>query len=148
MQNSLSQKIRMKVLVVEDSPTDVKIIERTMKRSAIKCDLFFVVDGKAALDFLFQRGNFSTVPRPDLILLDLNLPKIDGFEVLKEIKQDQQLRRIPVIVLTISTREEDAVRAYDSGAASYMSKPVNSEDFEKLITTVQEYWRIATLPKS
>lgn len=139
---------KMKVLVVEDSPTDVKIIERTMKRSAIKCDLFFAADGEEALDFLFRRGDFSDVPRPDLILLDLKLPKVDGFEVLKEIKQNDRLRRIPVIVLTVSAREEDAARAYDSGAASYMTKPVNPEDFEKLITTVQEYWRIAMLPKS
>ncbi len=144
MQNSP----RMKVLVVEDSPTDVKIIERTLERSAIKCDLFFTIDGAEALEFLFQRGDFSDVPRPDLILLDLNLPKVDGFEVLEEIKQDEQLRRIPVVVLTVSPREEDAVRAYDSGAASYMTKPVNRKDFEKLITTVQEYWRIAMLPKS
>jgi CheY-like chemotaxis protein len=139
---------KMKVLIVEDSPTDVKIIERTMKRSKIKCDLFFATDGAEALEFLFQRGKFGDVPRPDLILLDLKLPKVDGFEVLNEIKQDDRLRRIPVIVLTVSAREEDAVRAYDSGAASYMTKPVTPEDFEKLINTVQEYWRIALLPQS
>ena len=137
---------KMKVLVVEDNPDNVTIIKRAMRKSEVKCELYFARDGEEALDFLHREGEFEDVPRPDLILLDLNLPKINGLEVLAKVKEDERLRRIPVIVLTISEREEDMVKAYDSGAASYMTKPVDSKDFERLIGTVQDYWRIARIP--
>ncbi len=136
----------IKVLVVEDNPNDVAIIKRAMRKSDVKCELYFARDGEEALDFLYGQGEFEDAPRPDLILLDLNLPKINGLEVLTKIKEDDRLKRLPVIVLTISEREEDMVKAYDSGAASYMTKPVDSKDFERLIQTVQEYWRIARVP--
>ncbi len=136
----------IKVLVVEDNPNDVAIIKRAMRKSDVKCELYFARDGAEALDFLYQQGDFEDAPRPDLILLDLNLPKIKGLEVLTKIKADEHLRRLPVIVLTISEREEDMVKAYDSGAASYMTKPVDSKDFERLIQTVQDYWQIARVP--
>ncbi len=137
---------RMNVLVVEDNEDDVMIIKRAMRKSEFKCDLYFAYDGEQALDFLHKQGEFDDAPKPDLVLLDLKLPKANGLEVLADIKQDERLRRIPVIVLTNSERDEDMVRAYDSGAASYMTKPVDSKDFERLIQTVQEYWRIARLP--
>lgn len=137
---------KMKVLVVEDNPNDVTIIKRAMRKSEVKCELYFACDGEEALNFLYRESEFEDAPRPDLILLDLNLPKINGLEVLAKIKEDEHLRRIPVIVLTISEREEDMVKAYDSGAASYMTKPVDSKDFERLIQTVQDYWRIARIP--
>lgn len=137
---------KMKVLVVEDNPNDVTIVKRAMRKSEVKCELSFARDGEEALNFLYRKGEFEDAPRPDVILLDLNLPKINGLEVLAKIKEDERLRRIPVIVLTISEREEDMVKAYDSGAASYMTKPVDSKDFERLIQTVQEYWRIARIP--
>ena len=136
----------IKVLVVEDNPNDVAIIKRAMRKSDVKCELYFARDGAEALDFLYQQGDFEDAPRPDLILLDLNLPKIKGLEVLEKVKADEHLRRLPVIVLTISEREEDMVKAYDSGAASYMTKPVDSKDFERLIQTVQDYWQIARIP--
>lgn len=136
----------IKVLVVEDNPNDVAIIKRAMRKSDVKCELYFARDGEEALDFLYGQGEFEDAPRPDLILLDLNLPKINGLEVLTKIKEDDRLKRLPVIVLTISEREEDMAKAYDSGAASYMTKPVDSKDFERLIQTVQEYWRIARVP--
>ena len=136
----------IKVLVVEDNPNDVAIIKRAMRKSDVKCELYFARDGAEALDFLYQQGDFEDAPRPDLILLDLNLPKIKGLEVLAKVKADEHLRRLPVIVLTISEREEDMVKAYDSGAASYMTKPVDSKDFERLIQTVQDYWQIARVP--
>jgi CheY-like chemotaxis protein len=136
----------IKVLAVEDNPNDVAIIKRAMSKSDVKCELYFARDGAEALDFLYQQGDFEDAPRPDLILLDLNLPKIKGLEVLAKIKADEHLRRLPVIVLTISEREEDMVKAYDSGAASYMTKPVDSKDFERLIQTVQDYWQIARVP--
>ncbi len=137
---------KMKVLVVEDDANDITIIRRAMLKSDVKCELSFAEDGKEALNFLYRQGKFEDAPRPDLILLDLRLPGMDGLEVLAKIKQDDKLRRIPVIVLTGSTREEDMVRAYDSGAASYMTKPVVSKDFVRLIQTVQDYWRIAQIP--
>jgi len=137
---------RMNVLVVEDNEDDVTIIKRAMRKSEFKCDLYFAYDGEQALNFLHRQGEFDDAPKPDLVLLDLKLPKANGLEVLADIKQDERLRRIPVIVLTNSERDEDMVRAYDSGAASYMTKPVDSKDFERLIQTVQEYWRIARLP--
>lgn len=136
---------KLKVLLVEDNPDDVTIVRRAMRKSDLKCDLYVASDGEEALDMLARKGEFEDTPRPDLILLDINLPKIKGLEVLAKIKQDDQLKRIPVIVLTISEREEDMARAYDSGAASYMTKPVDSKDFERLIQTVQEYWRIARI---
>jgi len=136
---------RMKVLVVEDNPNDVTIIKRAMRKSDVKCELYFARDGAEALDALYQTGEFADTPRPDLILLDLRLPKVGGLEVLAKVKEDEHLRRIPVIVLTESEREEDMVKAYDSGAASYMTKPVDSKDFERLIQTVQDYWRIARI---
>mgnify|MGYP000417058807 CR=1 FL=1 len=112
---------KMKVLVVEDNPNDITIIKRAMRKSDLKCELYFAQDGAEALDALAQKGEFEDTPRPDLILLDINLPKINGLEVLTKIKEDERLRRIPVIVLTISEREEDMVKAYDSGAASSVS---------------------------
>ncbi len=144
----MSNSKKMKILVVEDSKSDVMIIKRALRKSGteIKCELSVAIDGDEALDFLYRRGEFEDAPRPDLILLDLRLPKKDGLDVLSTIKKDEKLRRIPVIVLTNSTYEEDMARAYDSGAASYMNKPMDSKDFERLIQTVQEYWRIATLP--
>jgi len=142
----LSQE-KMKVLVVEDNPDDIAIIKRAMRKSEMKCDLSFARDGEEAIDFLWRRkSEYEDAPRPDLILLDLNLPKIDGLEVLEKIKEDDKLKRIPVIVLTVSVAEQDMIRAYDSGAASYMNKPVDSKDFERLIQTVQDYWRIARIP--
>lgn len=136
---------KMKVLVVEDNPNDVTIIKRAMRKSDVKCELHFARDGEEALNALYQKGEFVDTPKPDLILLDINLPKINGLEVLAKVKEDERLRRIPVIVLTISEREEDMVKAYDSGAASYMTKPVDSKDFERLIQTVQDYWKIAQI---
>ena len=136
---------KMKVLVVDDNPNDVTIIKRAMRKSDVKCELHFARDGEEALDALYQKGEFVDTPKPDLILLDINLPKINGLEVLAKVKEDERLRRIPVIVLTISEREEDMVKAYDSGAASYMTKPVDSKDFERLIQTVQDYWKIAQI---
>jgi len=137
---------KIKVLVVEDNPDDVMIIKRAMRKSGAHCELYFAHDGEEALKFLYHEGEFADAPRPDLILLDWRLPLMSGQEVLEKIKNDEHLRRIPVIVLTVSTSQEDMVKAYDSGAASYMNKPVDSKDFERLIQTVQDYWRIARIP--
>jgi len=140
---------RMTILVVEDDPYHYELIERSarsLEKANVRYDLFWVKDGEEALDFLFRRKNYAQAPRPNLILLDLRLPRKSGHEVLEEVKKDEKLRKIPVVVLTVSTDEEDMVRAYDSGAAGFLQKPVSPEEFERLLTTVWEYWRIAKLP--
>jgi CheY-like chemotaxis protein len=137
---------RLKILLVEDNPDDVKITQRTLKKGNLKDELFVVRDGEEALDFLNQRAAHAEAPKPDLIFLDLNLPKINGLDVLAQIKQSDQLRRIPVIVLTVSKREEDRIRAYDSGASSYIQKPASSSEFIRAINTVRDYWEMAELP--
>jgi CheY-like chemotaxis protein len=140
---------RMTILVVEDDPYHYELIERSVRsleKANVRYDLFWVKDGEEALDFLFRRKNYVQAPRPNLVLLDLRLPKKSGLEVLEEVKRDEKLRKIPVVVLTVSTDEEDMVRAYDSGAAGFLQKPASPEEFDRLLTTVWEYWRIAKLP--
>lgn len=140
---------RMTILVVEDDPYHYELIERSVRsleKANVRYDLFWAKDGEEALDFLFRRKNYAQAPRPNLVLLDLRLPKKSGLEVLEEVKKDEKLRKIPVVVLTVSTDEEDMVRAYDSGAAGFLQKPASPEEFDRLLTTVWEYWRIAKLP--
>ncbi len=137
---------RLKILLVEDNPDDVKITQRTLKKGNLKDDLFVVMDGQEALDFLAQRGQHQGAPKPDLIFLDINIPKINGLEVLGQIKKQDSLRRIPVIVLTSSKSEEDRIRAYDSGASSYIQKPASSSELIRAINTVRDYWEMAELP--
>jgi CheY-like chemotaxis protein len=141
-----SKKKKIKILLVEDNPDDVKITERALQKGDVKSELYVAWDGVEALDFLYKRGKFANAPRPDLIFLDLNLPKLSGLEVLEKIKEDEKLRRIPVIVLTISDLEEDMIKAYDSGASGYITKPASSSEFIKVITTVRDYWEISELP--
>jgi len=140
---------RMTILVVEDDPLHYELIERSVRsleKANVRYDLFWAKDGEEALDFLFRRKNYVQAPRPNLVLLDLYLPKKHGLDVLNEIKKDEKLRKIPVIVFTVSTDEEEMVRAYDSGAAGFLQKPASPEEFERLLSTVWEYWRIAKLP--
>lgn len=133
------------ILLVEDNPNDVEITTRAFLKGKIKNRLSVARDGQEALDMLRDLKAKGEVP--GLVLLDLNLPKISGIEVLQKIKTDPETRRIPVIVLTTSTREEDVVRAYDLGVNTFISKPVRFEDFLKVVATIQEYWIfIATLP--
>lgn len=133
------------ILLVEDNPHDVEITRRALDKGQIRNRLTVARDGQEALDIL-QDLDSQGAP-PGLILLDLNLPKVSGIEVLQIVKSDDALRRIPVIVLTTSTREEDVVRTYDLGVNTFITKPVRFEDFIKVVTTIQEYWiLIATLP--
>jgi chemotaxis family two-component system response regulator Rcp1 len=134
------------ILLVEDSPDDVEITRRALERGQVKNRLMVARDGQEALDILFAGGD-GDAALPGLILLDLNLPKVDGREVLEKIKSDPKLKRIPVIALTSSTREEDVLRTYDLGVNTFISKPVQFEDFIRIITTIRDYWiLIATLP--
>jgi len=134
------------ILLVEDSPDDVEITRRALERGQVKNHLLVARDGQEALDILFSRRDADGT-LPGLILLDLNLPKVDGREVLEKIKSDPKLRRVPVIALTSSTREEDVVRTYDRGVNTFIAKPVRFEDFIRVIATIRDYWiLIATLP--
>jgi len=136
------------ILLVEDSPSDVRLTREALKEAKVLNTLHVVRDGMEALAFLHKHGQYSSCPRPDLILLDLNLPKKDGREVLAEIKQDDELKRIPVVVLTTSTAEEDIVRSYDLHANAYIAKPVDLKQFLEVVRVMEEFWlAVVLLPK-
>lgn len=135
------------VLLVEDNPGDVRLTEEAMRESDISGKIYTAPDGVEALNYLRQEGKYADAVRPDIILLDLNLPRKDGREVLAEIKEDPKLRMIPVIVLTTSVAEADIVKAYDLHANSYIPKPVDLDVFITVIQSTVDYWcRIVTLP--
>ncbi|MFQ5580004.1 MAG: response regulator [Nitrospiria bacterium] len=138
----------VRILLVEDNLHDIEIARRAFAKGHIKNELFIVRDGQEALDFLTHQGAYhitEMAPRPGMILLDLNLPKVSGWGVLKKIKQDRDLRSIPVVVLTVSNREEDIYLCYDLGVNTYIQKPVEFKAFLKVIHTIQEYWGLAAL---
>jgi two-component system, chemotaxis family, response regulator Rcp1 len=130
------------ILLVEDSRTDVKIIERALREGKVEHRLTVIPDGRKALDYLvrLQEPDASEHLQPDLILLDLNLPGIDGCQVLTQIKNDVFLRAIPVVVLTTSRREEDVVQIYQAGANTYIQKPSEYPDYRDLVLTLRRYW--------
>ena len=145
--DSMSRPIE--ILMVEDNPGDVRLTKEALKDNKIKNNLHVCVDGEEALDFLFRRGKFEGAVRPDLILLDLNLPKLDGRDILKAIKNEPELRRIPVVVLTSSEAEEDIARSYDLYANSYITKPVDFDQFFQVVKTIEEFWlTVVKLPKN
>jgi len=139
------------ILLVEDSPEDFETTERAFRRSGLKNPIYRCADGDDALDYLHRRGQYSDpakAPRPGVILLDLNLPGTDGREVLSEIKQDPNLKQIPVIVLTTSKDERDIEVCYRCGANSYIQKPVDLDGFMKAIERLNDYWfEVVILPK-
>jgi two-component system, chemotaxis family, response regulator Rcp1 len=135
------------ILLIEDSPADVRLTREALKEAKVLNALHVVADGIAALAFLRKQGRYAGSPRPDLILLDLNLPKKDGREVLAEVKEDEDLKRIPVVVLTTSRAEEDVVRTYNLHANAYVTKPVDLAQFLRVIRTLEEFWlAVVTLP--
>lgn len=146
--NSLSATGRpIEILLVEDSPGDVRLIIESLKENKLRNKLDVVEDGVQALAFLHQEGRYAEAPHPDLILLDLNLPKKDGREVLAEIKADENLRRIPVVILTSSKAEEDIFKAYNLQANCYITKPMGLDQFVKVVKSIQEFWlTIVKLP--
>ncbi len=131
------------ILIVEDNPNDVKITERAFNLSDVPKNLYVVRDGQEALDYLFRQGEYrepGKAPRPALILLDINLPKVDGIEVLRRIKSDENLKRIPVVMHTVSSRPEDVTRSYDMGVNSYVDKPVEFDACVEAIRKIESYW--------
>jgi CheY-like chemotaxis protein len=147
MKNSESPVQPVDILLVEDSPADVRLTREALKEARVMNQLHVVKDGVAALAFLRHRDEYTDSPRPDLILLDLNLPKKDGREVLAEIKQDEDLKRIPVVVLTTSKAEEDIVNTYNLHANAYITKPVDLTKFFDVIRALEGFWlAVVTLP--
>jgi chemotaxis family two-component system response regulator Rcp1 len=137
----------IKILLVEDNPADARLAEEALKENKISNHLNIVRDGVEAMAFLRRSGKYAGMSRPDLILLDLNLPKKDGREVLAEIKQDPELRRIPIVVLTTSKSDEDVLRSYDLHANCYITKPVDFEQFTQAVRAVKDFWfTIVKLP--
>jgi len=137
----------VEILLVEDNPGDYRLTQEALKEGKVYNNLYWARDGVEALDFLKRRGKHAGAPRPDIILLDLNLPKKDGREVLSEIKGDEELRSIPVVILTTSKAEEDVLRSYDLHANCYVTKPVDLDKFIVVVQSIDRFWlTIATLP--
>ncbi|HZZ50360.1 MAG TPA: response regulator [Pseudonocardia sp.] len=128
------------ILLVEDDPADVLMTREAFELYKIANPLHVVGDGEEAMQFLRQEGQYSGAPRPALIMLDLNLPKLDGREVLAEIKADERLRSIPVVVLTTSAAEEDIIRSYNTHANAYVTKPVNFDRFMQVVRQIDEFF--------
>jgi len=143
----LHQTRPIDVLLVEDNPADVRLTREALSEGKVANHLSVVGDGIEALRFLRREGAYASAPRPDLILLDLNLPRKSGRDVLEEIKGDEVLRRIPVIVLTTSQAEEDLDRAYSLHANSYIRKPVDLDEFLEVVRSIEQFWfTIVCLP--
>jgi chemotaxis family two-component system response regulator Rcp1 len=141
-------EIPVGIMLVEDNPGDIRLIKELFKDANVTNQVNVAIDGEEALQMLHQEGKFTTMSLPDLILLDLNLPKIDGKEVLREIKNDTRLMYIPVIVLTTSQEEKDVIDTYRYSANSFITKPVDLDSYIMVIEAIQEFWlTIVKLPR-
>jgi chemotaxis family two-component system response regulator Rcp1 len=137
----------IEILLIEDNPADVRLTQENFKDSKILNHIHVVNDGAEAMAFLHREGKYFDAVRPELIFLDLNLPKKDGREVLKEIKTDDELKNIPVVILTISDDEEDILKSYNLHANCYITKPINLEQFSKVVKSIENFWlSIVKLP--
>jgi chemotaxis family two-component system response regulator Rcp1 len=135
------------IFLVEDNKADIRLIQEALKTSLLPHQVITVRDGVEAMNYLHQEGEYANAPRPDLILLDLNLPKKDGREVLAEIKSDPQLKRIPVVILTTSKNQDDIFHSYDLHANCYITKPRNLSQLFQIIQSIEDFWfSTATLP--
>ena len=128
------------ILMAEDNPDDIMITQRAWKKGQIKNPLYIVNNGEETIEFLYKKGSYIDAPTPSLLLLDLKMPRMDGFEVLSKLKGDSRFRKMPIIVLTTSDREKDIERAYNLGCNSYICKPMTFENFIKVVIEIQQYW--------
>ncbi len=137
----------IEILMVEHNPHDVELVQKILRDAEVKNNIRIAVDGVEALSFLRGEGEYANMPRPDLILLELNLPKKDGREVLEQIKSDRSLKSIPVLVLTTSQDKEDVLLAYSLQANCYITKPIDSDQFARVMKSIEEFWlSIVKLP--
>lgn len=137
----------VEILLVEDNQPDVELTQEALTENKVRNNLHVVTDGEAAMEFLYRKGEFADRPRPDLILLDLNLPRKDGREVLADVKADPDLKTIPVVILTTSQAEEDILRSYQLQANCYVTKPVKLSEFIKVVQSIDHFWlSIVELP--
>ena len=137
----------IEILLVEDSPSDAEFTAEALKEAKVRNHLSLVEDGVQAMEFLHRQGRYTQAPRPDLIMLDLNLPRKDGREVLAELKADEKLKTIPVVVLTTSSAEQDVLRAYNLHANCYITKPVDFNQFLEVVRSIESFWLfVVTLP--
>lgn len=147
MANNTAEPI--KILLVEDNPGDIRLTKEALKDSKIHNTLEIVEDGDEALDYLHKRGKYKNATRPDLVLLDLDLPNTSGREVLEKAKGDPGLKRIPFVVLTISKSDQDILNSYDMQANAYINKPIDLDQFIKVIHSIEDFWlTIVKLPSS
>jgi two-component system response regulator len=147
METNESSLHPIEILLVEDNPGDSRLAKEALKESKLKNNLYIAEDGVEAMNFLYKTGKYSKMPRPDLVIVDLNLPKKDGREVLAEIKNDDNLKRIPVVILTISKAEEDILRTYNLHANCYVTKPLDLDQFMKVVRSIEDFWlTIVKLP--
>ena len=145
--NAITSGRPIEILLVEDSSTDVMLAEEALEQAKMRNNLHVVKDGVEAMAFLRREREYSQVPRPDLMLLDLNMPRKDGLEVLAEVKNDDNLKQIPVVVLTTSQAQEDVLKAYGLHANCYISKPVDFEQFANVVRAIDQFWfTVVTLP--
>lgn len=145
--HAVQKRKPIELLLVEDNPGDVRLTQEALKEGKIEVNLSVASDGVEALDFLRREGRYREAPRPDLILLDLNLPRKSGREVLSEIKSDPELKRIPVLVMTTSTAEQDITRAYSLNANCYIAKPMELAEFIEVVHSIEDFWLTrASLP--
>jgi chemotaxis family two-component system response regulator Rcp1 len=145
--NAITTGRPIEILLVEDSSTDVMLTEEALEHAKMRNNLHVVKDGVEAMAFLRNEREYSGVPRPDLILLDLNMPRKDGREVLTEVKTDDNLKTIPVVVLTTSQAQEDVIKAYGLHANCYISKPVDFDQFANVVKAIDNFWfTVVTLP--
>ena len=137
------------ILLIEDSPGDVRLTREALQEAKVHNRMSVVGDGVEALAYLRRQGQYAQATHPGLILLDLNLPKKNGFEVLQEIKADESLKRIPVVILTTSQSEQDIVKSYDLNANAYISKPVDLDQFLTVVKAIEDFWlEIVSLPEA
>ena len=146
--NMMNNSEPIQILLVEDNPGDARLAVEALKESKVHNNLFHVGDGVEAMDFLRQRKEYADAPPPDLVLLDLNLPRKDGREVLEEIKDDPKLRLVPVVVLTTSAAERDLLKTYDLHANAYVIKPMDLDQFIEVVRVIENFWfMVVKLPQ-
>jgi two-component system, chemotaxis family, response regulator Rcp1 len=147
METNKSSLQPIEILLVEDNPGDTRLAKEALKESKLINNLSIAEDGVEAMNFLYKKGKYSNAPRPDLVILDLNLPKKDGREVLAEIKNDDDLKRIPVVILTISKAEEDILKSYNLHANCFITKPLDLNQFIRVVKSIEDFWlTIVKLP--